>query len=314
VLVTTPQPPLASAPTAHRLTRRDLFPLAGAAALAATLAPARLASAQTAPSSDTAGAAAAQRRFVYVGTYTAPNTAPGGTKPSTAVGIYVFELHPATGLLSPVQVVPDIPNPSWLTLDPQQRFLYAISEVTTWNGVTNSGGVTAFAIDPTTGKLSKLNDQPTMGAIAAHDVVDPTGKDLLVANYASDPNTGASFVVLPIHTDGTLAPASDIFSPSGRGPNPDRQLSPHPHQVHFDPAGRYVFGPDLGTDKIWSWTLDTTAGKLMPNPVLPYEQVASGSGPRHMDFHPSGRFVYVIDEMVSSITAFTYDSTQGTFL
>jgi 6-phosphogluconolactonase len=80
----------------------------------------------------------------------------------------------------------------------------------------------------------------------------------------------------------------------------------------FDPAGHFVFGPDLGTDKVWSWTL-STAGTLVPNSNLAYDQVASGSGPRHMSFHPSGKFVYVIDEMVSSITAFTYDAARGTF-
>src|SRR6185436_17420802 len=86
----------------------------------------------------------------------------------------------------------------------------------------------------------------------------------------------------------------------------------HPHQILFDPAGRFVFGPDLGTDKVWAWTLD--GGTLVANTNLAAEQVASGSGPRHMSFHPLGKFVYVIDEMVSSVTAFAYNAGLGTFI
>ena len=137
-----------------------------------------------------------------------------------------------------------------------------------------------------------------MGAIPAHSTIDPTGKFLLIANYI-----GANFVVIPIRAaDGGLTNDATVFPVTGKGPNTARQEAPHPHEILFDPAGKFVFGPDLGTDKVWSWTLD--AGTLVANPNLAAEQVASGSGPRHMSFHPSGKFVYVIDEMVSSITAF----------
>jgi 6-phosphogluconolactonase len=145
-----------------------------------------------------------------------------------------------------------------------------------------------------------------MGAIPARPTLDPTGRYVLVANYI-----GANFAVLPIQSNGGVGPATHVFPVTGMGPNQDRQEAPHPHDVQFDPAGHFVYGPDLGTDKVWAWHLDLAAGKLIPNP-LPYAQVASGSGPRHMSFHPSGRFVYVIDELVSSITAFSYDSTRGT--
>jgi 6-phosphogluconolactonase len=104
---------------------------------------------------------------------------------------------------------------------------------------------------------------------------------------------------------------SDQFAPTGMGPNAARQEGPHAHETRFDPAGRFVFGADLGLDRAWSWTIDGNAGKFVSNTV-PYIQVASGSGTRHMDFHPSGRFLYIIDEMVSSITAYTYDAAHGT--
>jgi 6-phosphogluconolactonase len=306
-MATTNPPQQNPALSQFRPTRRELLSFAGAAALVALapVAPAGAQDPQPAGAAEPATHSSAQPRYVYVGTYTAPNTAPGGEKPSTALGIYVFAMDPETGALTPVQVVPDIPNPSWLDLDPQQHFLYAVSEVSTWQGVDNSGGVTAYAVDPVTGKLTRLNDQPSQGAIPAHLLVDPTGRFVLVANYI-----GANFTVLPILADGTLGPATDVVAVSGMGPNASRQEAPHPHEVAFDPAGHFVVGNDLGTDKVWTWTLDTTAGTLVPN-ALPYAQVASGSGPRHTAFHPSGHFVYVISEMVSSITAFSYDAARG---
>jgi 6-phosphogluconolactonase len=313
-VTTSNQQPDESLSPEYRLSRRELLPLVGVAAMVAALGPASLASAQGAerPSGKKPGA---QARFVYVGTYTAPNTAPGGTHPSTALGIYVFALDPQTGGLTLLQIVENIPNPSWVTLDPQNRVLYASSEVSTWKGVNNSGGLTAYSVDPTTGKLTVLNDQPTLGAIPAHVTVDPSGKYALVANYI-----GANFTVLPIQSNGSLSPATDVFAVTGTGPNPQRQEAPHPHQIQFDPAAKFVFGNDLGTDKVWTWILDYAAGKLVPNgpqfvpPPPPYAQVAGGSGPRHTAFHPSGKFAYVIDEMVSSITAFTYDVTHGTMI
>jgi 6-phosphogluconolactonase len=279
-----------------------MFPLVGAAAVAALVAP----SLANADEGDDDDGRSAPSRYVYVGTYTAPNTAPGGTQPSTARGIYVFKMNGRTGGLSQIQVF-DIENPSWVAVDANASHLYATSEVSTWRGASNTGGVTAFGIDSASGTITAIDDQPTMGAIPAHVIVDPSGKFALIANYI-----GANWSVLPILANGGLAPATDVFAVHGHGPNPARQEAPHPHHTLFDPAGKYVFGPDLGTDNVWSWTL-SPSGTLVPNANLDHAQVASGSGPRHMSFHPSGKFVYVIDEMVSSITAFTYDAAHGTF-
>jgi 6-phosphogluconolactonase len=292
---------------AHRLSRRDVFPLIGAAALAALVVP-RVAAADDDHDDDNDDGKSAPSRFVYVGTYTAPHTAPGGIKPSTAKGIYVFKMDGRTGGLTQIQIF-EIENPSWVTVDANASHLYATSEVSTWKGTSNSGGATAFAVDAGTGKISSINDQPTQGAIPAHVIVDPSGKFILIGNYI-----GANWSVLPIMSNGGLGAATGVFPVTGHGPNTARQEAPHPHQTLFDPAGAFVFGPDLGTDNVWSWTLNTTTGKLVPNVNLDHAQVASGSGPRHMSFHPSGKFVYVIDEMVSSITAFTYDAVHGTFI
>jgi len=301
--------PSHQAPTqALALRRRDLFPLVGAAALGAFVVPGMASADQgTGVADQHEEGQSAPSRLVYVGTYTAPNTAPGGTQPSTARGIYVFKMDGRTGRLTLLQVF-GLENPSWVTVDANASHLYAISEVSTWRGASNTGGITAFATDPATGMITAIDDQPTKGAIPAHVIVDPSGKYALVANYV-----GANWSVLPILPDGGVGPVTDVFAVTGHGPNTARQEAPHPHQTLFDPAGKYVFGPDLGTDNVWSWILDTTTGKLVPNPNLDHAQVASGSGPRHLSFHPSGRFVYVVDEMVSSITAFTYDAVRGTF-
>jgi 6-phosphogluconolactonase len=290
----------------RRLGRRELFPLVGAAALAALVVPS-VASAQEDRDDDDEGARlqSSPARYVYVGTYTAPNTAPGGVAPSTAKGISVFKMNGRTGALSLIQVF-ELENPSWVAVDANRSHLYATSEVSTWNGVANTGGITAFEIGPD-GKISRLNDQPTLGAIPAHALVDPTGKFVVVGNYI-----GANWTVLPILFTGRLGPGK-AFAVTGHGPNTGRQEAPHPHDTAFAPDGKYVFGSDLGTDNVWSWTLNGSTGMLEANTNLDHAQVASGSGPRHMAFHPSGKFVYVIDEMVSSITAFTYNAGAGTF-
>jgi 6-phosphogluconolactonase len=291
----------------HGLRRRDVFPLVGAAALATLVAPALANAEDDGGDDEQDDGQSAPSRYVYVGTYTAPHTAPGGIKPSTAEGISVFKMNGRTGGLSLIQVF-KIENPSWVAVDADASHLYATSEVSTWKGASNTGGITAFAISPSSGMITSLGDQPTRGAIPAHVIVDPSGKYALVANYI-----GANWSVLPILANGGLGAATDVFAVHGHGPNTGRQEAPHPHHTLFDAAGTYVIGNDLGTDNVWSWTLNTATGKLAPNANLDHAQVASGSGPRHSSFHPSGKFVYVIDEMVSSITAFSYNAAAGTF-
>jgi 6-phosphogluconolactonase len=290
-----------------RLTRRDLFPLVGAAAVAPLVVPSIAAAQETTveqeESEERDDNSRAPSRFVYVGTYT--TRAPGGVADSTSKGIYVFRMNGRNGALSLTQVV-ELVDPSWVTIDADLSHLYATSEVTTFNGVANTGGITAYSVDAVTGLLTFINNGITSGSIPAHVIVDPSGKFALIANYI-----GANFVVIPILSTGGVGAATDVFPVTGKGPNTARQEAPHPHQILPDPAGKYIFGPDLGTDKVWSWTL--SGGKLVPNTNLDADLVASGSGPRHMSFHPSGKFVYVIDEMVSSVTAFKYDATAGTF-
>ena len=210
-----------------------------------------------------------EARFAYVGTYT--RDAPGGGGTATAEGISVFAVAPGTGALSLVETIPS-DNPSFLALDPAQNVLYAVNEIDDFEGGGN-GSVEAYAIDPATGQLSLINREDVGGAIPAHLAVDPTGSDVVVANYV-----GGNFTVLPIREDGGLDPVSDSVQNTGSGPNAERQEAPHPHVVVFDPVGGFVATADLGIDLVQVFRLDTTTGELEPVSEV---SVAPGAGPRH---------------------------------
>jgi 6-phosphogluconolactonase len=292
-------------PRSSTLTRRQFLPLLGATAALATVAPGAVALAKPGGKGKKP---LAEARFVYVGTYTAPGTPPGGTKPSTAVGIYVFELDPEDGGLTPVEVV-ETSNPSFLALDPTLTHLYCTNE-----NDAPDGAVSAFAIDQATGTLSPLNTQSTNGAFPAHLSVHPSGRYLLASNYGTAANPG-NYPIYPIQLDGSIGLPTDDFhvDGNGAGPNPGRQEAAHAHQILTDLDANHVFGVDLGADRVIAWNLDLVTGTLAFNTV-PFGPVASGSGPRHMAFHPSRQFAYVLNELVSSIDTFAYDPVRGAFI
>jgi len=235
--------------------------------------------------------------LLYVGTYTKGD--------SRSEGIYVYRFDPTTGALTYLSVTPGITNPSFLAIDPQQRYLYAVSEVTTPDG-QKGGAVNAFAIDAETGGLTHLNQQSTQGADPCYLSVDATGKFVLVANY-----TSGSVCMFPIEADGRLGAISDFVQHQGSSVDPSRQQGPHAHSFVIDPANRYAFAPDLGLDRVMQYKPDWEKGKLGANNPS-WVQIAAGAGPRHFDFHPSRRYAYVINELGSTVTAFAYDEAKGT--
>ena len=239
--------------------------------------------------------------LVYVGTYTRTGTRAQGK----AEGICVCRMDASTGALTLAHVVPGVVNPSFLTLDPRQRYLYAVSEVTETDGQVG-GAVSAFAVDRATGALKYLNRQSTHGPGPCHLTVDRTGRFVLVANYA-----GGSVAMLPIHEDGRIGPVSDFVQHVGSSVDPRRQQSPHAHSINVDPSNRFALVADLGLDKVLVYRLDLTAGKLIPNDE-PWAALRPGAGPRHLSFHPTGRYAYVINELDSTLTGFAYDETRGT--
>jgi 6-phosphogluconolactonase len=237
--------------------------------------------------------------IVYVGTYTQAPAKNG----QRSKGIYRFRLDTATGALALEATTGGIANPSFLALHPNGRFLYAGSEVRE-HGQRKGGAAVGFAIDPA-GSLSPLNDQLTGGAGPCYLSLEPTGRLLMVANYAS-----GSLTAIPVREDGSLAPASPVIQHTGAGPVADRQEGPHAHCIVPDPSGRYALAADLGIDKVMVYRLDVPGGRLVPAEP-PSADVAAGAGPRHIAFHPNGRWLYVTGELDSTLTVFSWDAERG---
>jgi len=237
---------------------------------------------------------ASNQYIVYFGTYTA----------AKSKGIYVSRFDASTGKLGAPELAAETKNPSFVAVHPSHRFLYAVGEIASIGG-KKGGAISAFAIDAATGKLTLLNQQSTVGPGPCHVSVDNAGKNAFAANYG-----GGSVAVLPINKDGSLSKASAFVQHTGSSVNPKRQAGPHAHAINLDASNRFVFVPDLGLDKVMIYRLDAAKGTLTPNEPA-FGTVPPGSGPRHIAFHPNGRFAYVINEMLCTMTTFSYDATRG---
>jgi 6-phosphogluconolactonase len=231
--------------------------------------------------------------LVYVGTYTGPKSK----------GIYVFDFD-ETGHPTSPRLAAETVNPSFLAVDPTEHFLYAVNEISDYDH-QKSGAVSSFAIDRNTGALEFLNQVSSRGADPCHITLDETGKYVLVANY-----TSGTLAVFPRMPDGKLAEASSVVQHTGHGPNPERQEGPHAHEIVLTKDNRFAIAADLGLDRLLVYRFDAALGTLAPNDP-PFAEVDPGSGPRHLAFTPNGRFVYVLAEMGSTITAFAFDTTKG---
>lgn len=232
--------------------------------------------------------------LVYVGTYTGPDSK----------GIYAFRFDPASGQSTSLGLVAETINPSFLAIDPSQHYLYAANEVGDYKG-EKSGGVSAFAIDRRTGKLTFLNEVSSHGAGPCHVALDKTGKHVLVANY-----DGGSVAVFPVLPDGRLGEASSVVQHSGHGPNTERQEGPHAHEIQLTRDNRFAIAADLGLDELLVYRFDPVKGTLAANDP-PFTKVGPGAGPRHFVFHTNGKFVYALNEMGGSVTSFAYDARAG---
>lgn len=241
--------------------------------------------------------------MMYVGTYTRRESHVVGK----SAGIQICKFNPETGEITFVETTTGVVNPSFLAIHPNGRFLYSVSEMGERIEGRPAGGIAAFAINPETGSLTALNLQPSGGTGPCHLTVDATGHYVLATNYAS-----GGVVVVTIRDDGTLGPSSDYIQHEGSSVNPQRQQEPHPHSINLDASNKYALVPDLGTDKVVIYEFDVENGKLKPNSAQPWARTRSGAGPRHLDFHPNQRFVYVGNELDSTVVAFEFDATRGT--
>lgn len=240
--------------------------------------------------------------ILYVGTFTGHR--PNGRGKSE--GIYVYRLDNASGKMTPLQTVNTI-NPSFVALAPDGRNLYAVNAVPEIDGHPG-GAVSAFAVDPADGMLQPLNRQSAHGAGPCHVSVDRTGRCVLTACYG-----GGSIAALPRLADGSLAPAvTAIQHVGGARVVADRQDTPHAHSINLDPSQRFALVCDLGLDEVLIYRLDASEARLVPNEHQPAAKLPAGSGPRHLAFHPSGAYAYVINELGSTMTSFAYNAERGT--
>ncbi len=236
--------------------------------------------------------AAKHKYLVFVGTYT--------TK-TESKGIYAYEFDADTGKLTPKGVAAETPDPSWVAVHPSGKFLYAANEA----GKTST--VSAFAIDVKTGKLTLLNQLPSLGEDPCYLSFDKTGKYVLVANYSS-----GTVAVFPILADGRLGEHTALVKDQGAtGPDKERQEGPHAHWIETPPDNRFALAADLGLDEVLVYKFDAASGTLTPNEPA-FARLKAGSGPRHVAFHPKGKFVFVVSELTSTATSFAYDAKKGT--
>jgi 6-phosphogluconolactonase len=239
-------------------------------------------------------AAADDPLWVFVGTYTGKKSR----------GIYRVEFDPASGKLGTPELAAEVASPSFLAVAPDHKHLFCVCEIDDFKG-KKAGGVASFALDAPTGKLKPINQESSVGPGPCHLVSDKAGRNVLVANYG-----GGSVAVLPVGPDGKLRAGSCFVQHTGAGADKGRQEGPHAHSVNLDAANKFAVVADLGLDKVFVYKFDPEHGKISPNDP-PAVELPPASGPRHLAFHPSGKFAYVCSEMTSMLTALSYDAAKG---
>lgn len=235
--------------------------------------------------------------LLYVGTYTAKESE----------GIYVYKFDAETGSLSKLHVVKPVEQPSFLAIDKNRKFLYAVNETEDYEG-KKSGAVSAFAIDRETGDLTFLNKTASLGGAPCHVSVSENEKFAFVANYS-----GGNVSVFPIEENGALGASVDLEQhDAGSGANKKRQDAPHAHSLNLDEKNKFALVCDLGADKIFIYAFDKKTGKLTPNPEQNFYRTKPGAGPRHLAFYKNGKFAFLINEIDLTISVLRYDHEKGT--
>jgi 6-phosphogluconolactonase len=234
---------------------------------------------------------------VYAGTYANADSE----------SIFLYLLNSQTGELHLEKSFKGGAKTSYMAFDRQRHYLYVVNELESFEE-KESGAVCAFAVDGQTGFLSLLNRLPSLGSEPVHISIGPRDTTALVANYKS-----GTVVLFPIQQNGRLAEASALRQHQGSGPNKDRQASAHAHYLAFSPDKQFVFVVDLGIDKVLRYRLNKDEGELTPTRQPVAFSASAGTGPRQLSFHPNGRYAYLIHELVSMITALTYDSERRSF-
>ena len=230
----------------------------------------------------------ASNQFVFFGTQ----------RSGTNAGFSLAHFDTDTGVLTKPELLLQASAPAFFTIHPDERHLYTCNAL-------SPGAVSAYAVEPHTGRLSFLNRVLTGGDGPCYVSLDQTARFALAANY-----TGGNVAVFALRPDGSLGERTAFVQHTGSSVNPQRQTHAYAHSIITDPSNRFVLVTDLGVDKIFVYRFNAQDGLLTPNDP-PCAQVAPGSGPRHVKFHPQGRWVYVVNEMASTVTAFAWNATHG---
>lgn len=255
-------------------------------AIAATAAAAVVATPSSASASSLLPVRQPRRdRQLFLGTYT--------SRPDGGDGLGLATYDEVTGQITGTGTLPGVPDPSYLCLHPSGKTLYAVNE-------RERGSVTAIALSATGPEI--LGARDTGGAGPCHLSVHPSGRWLLSANYLS-----GSVAVHPVQPSGALGELSDSVTHSSPPPGPGQE-GPHAHQIVTSPDGGHVLAVDLGNDTVYSYRLDTKKGKLTQ---VSYAALRPGAGPRHLTFHPSGRFAYLANEVDNTVVVCAYDPASG---
>ena len=229
-------------------------------------------------------------QYLLVGTYTSDKSE----------GIYVYKFNTETGENSFVSSV-KTSNPSFLAVSPNQKYVYAVNENADSTRFTITGHVAAFSFDKTNGQLTFINKQESGGKHPCYVSVDKTGKWVFTGNYSS-----GSLAVLPVKSNGSLDPATQVMQHEGSSVVEDRQEGPHVHATFISPNNKMLYVPDLGLDKVMMYTFDLKSGKLKENDP-PFVMTEPGAGPRHIDIHPNGKYAYLLEELTGAVSVYSIE-------
>jgi 6-phosphogluconolactonase len=230
-----------------------------------------------------------QDHYLFIGTYTN-----GQSK-----GIYVYKFNTATGTGREISAT-KAPNPSYLSVAPDGKHLYATAED------DKGGAVSAYAFEPSTGQLALLNTQSAGGTCTCYVSEDKSARWVFVANYCS-----GSLAALPVNSDGSLAPAVQVIQQFGKGKDTTRQESAHVHSTIFSPNEKFLLAANLGTDQEHVYEFNPSNNIPLREPFDSVITLRAGTGPRHIAFHPKKSDVYIIGELTGTVDAYHFDTTNG---
>ncbi len=231
--------------------------------------------------------------YLLIGTYTS----------AKSEGIYVYNFNTITGENSLVSTAKTA-NPSYLAVSANNKMVYAVTENADSSKLGLGGSISAFSFNNKIGSLTLINQQFSGGKHPCYVTVDHSGKWVFAANY-----TSGSAALIAVNKDGSLGAIKQVLQDTGSGPNKERQEGPHVHSTMLSPNNDFLFTPDLGTDRVMIYHFDKNNGMLRPAKPA-FAQSIPGSGPRHLDFHPTNRYAYLVEEMSGTVVAFAYKTGE----